>query len=135
LILGPLLLLRRTSRTVPVSVVFLGLAVEGAATLLTGLAPFFALAVAFKVLSGLGNGLENVAADTALQRVVERPMLGRVFGVFYGGVMLAEASGAALGGVLVEISSARVAFMIAGVATLAVTLIVWRLLPRPSGAV
>jgi MFS family permease len=135
MILGPLLLLRRISRTAPVGVVFLGLAVEGAATLLTGLAPFFALAVAFKILSGLGNGLENVAADTTLQRVVERPMLGRVFGVFYGGVMLAEALGAVLGGVLVEISSARVAFVIAGVATLAVTLIVWRLLPRRSGAV
>jgi predicted MFS family arabinose efflux permease len=114
---------------------FLGLAVDGAATLLTALAPFFALAVAFKVLSGLGNSLEYVAADTTLQRVVERPMLGRVFGVFYGGMMLAEALGAVLGGVLVEISSACVAFLIAGVAALAVTLIVWRLLPRRGGAV
>ncbi len=131
MILGPLLLLR-SSRRVPVGLVFLGLAVDGAATLLTGLAPFFALAVALKVLSGLGNGLENVAADTTLQKVVERGMRGRVFGVFYGGVMLAEALGSGLGALLVELTSARVAFVIAGGGTLVVTLAVWRRLPRPA---
>ena len=131
MILGPLLLLRRTSRTAPVALVFVGLALEGAAVLSAGLAPFFALAALARVLGGVGNGLENVAADTALQEVVERRMLGRVFGVFYGGVMLAEALGAALGGVLLELTSPRAAFVIAGVGTLAVLIPLRRLLPRP----
>ena len=133
MILGPLLLARRGWTAAPVAIVFLALALEGAATLLTGLAPIFALAVVFKALSGVGNGLENVAADTAFQTVVERRMLGRVFGVFYGGVMLAEALGAALGGVLLVLTSPRGAFVIAGAGTLAVTLLVWTLLPRSSG--
>lgn len=89
------------------------------------------LAVAVKILSGVGNGLENVAADTTLQKGVDRPMLGRAFGVFYGGVMLAEALGTALGGLLLELTSPRGAFVIAGAATLAVTLLAWRL-PRSS---
>lgn len=129
MILGPLLLLR-SRRSVPLGLVFVGLAVDGAATALTGLAPFFVLAVALKAASGLGNGLENVAADTTLQKVVERPMLGRVFGAFYGGVMLAEALGSALGALLVEATSARAAFVIAGGATLAVAILAWRRVAR-----
>lgn len=67
--------------------------------------------------------LAGVVAD----RVDERPMLGRVFGVFYGGVMLAEALGAALGGLLLGFASPRAAFVFAGVATLAAVLVAWRL--------
>ena len=130
MILGQLLLMRSTSRTVPVRIVFLGLALEGVVSVLTGLAPFFAVAVLVRVVGGIGNGLENVAADTTLQRVVERRMLGRVFGVFYSGVMLAEGLGAAIAGPLVAFTSPRAAFVISGLATLAAVLLVWRLLPR-----
>ena len=86
MILGPLLLIRRTSRAAPVGIVFVGLALEGVVSVLTGLAPLFTIAVVVRIVGGIGNGLENVAADTTLQRVVERRMLGRVFGVFYSGV-------------------------------------------------
>lgn len=130
MILGPLLLIRRTSRTAPVGIVFVGLVLEGIVAVLTGLAPFFAIAVAVRIVGGIGNGLENVAADTTLQRVVERRMLGRVFGVFYGGVMLAEALGAAIAGPLVALTSAREAFVLSGIATLVIVALVWWLLQR-----
>ena len=130
MILGPLFLMRGTSRAATVGIVFLGLFLEGVVSVLTGLAPFFAIAVFVRIVGGIGNGLENVAADTTLQRAVERRMLGRIFGVFYGGVMLAETLGSAIAGPLVALTSAREAFVISGVATLVVVALVWWLLPR-----
>ena len=133
MILGPLLLLRRTARVTPVSIILLGLALEGVATLSTGLAPFLALAIFFRSVGGVGNGVENVAADTLLQKVVPRSMLGRVFGLYYGGVFLAEGLAYAAGGSLLEVVSPRTVFVIAGCGTLAAMLLMWRLLPHSSG--
>ena len=132
MILGPLILMRGTSRAAPVGIVFLGLFLEGAVSVLTGLVPFFAIAVLVRVLGGVGNGIENAAADITLQRVVERRMLGRVFGVFYGGVMLAETLGSAIAGPLVALTSPREAFVVSGVATLVVVALVWWLMSRLS---
>jgi MFS family permease len=133
MILGPLLLLRGSARVAPVSVILLGLTLEGLTTLSAGLAPSLALAICLRGIGGVGNGIENVAADTLLQKVVPRSMLGRVFGVYYGGVFLAEGLAYAAGGPLVELTSPRVVFVIAGCGTLAAMLLVWRLLPRPAG--
>jgi MFS family permease len=133
MIIGPLLLLRRTARVTPVSIILLGLALEGVATLSTGLAPFLALAIFFQSVGGVGNGVENVAADTLLQKVVPRSMLGRVFGLYYGGVFLAEGLAYAAGGPLLEVVSPRTVFVIAGCGTLAAMFLLWRLLPHSSG--
>lgn len=133
MILGPLLLLRRTARVTTVSIILLGLALEGVATLSTGLAPILALAIFFRSVGGVGNGVENVAADTLLQKVVPRSMLGRVFGLYYGGVFLAEGLAYAAGGPLLEVVSPRTVFVIAGCGTLAAMLLLWRLMPRSSG--
>ncbi len=130
MILGPLLLLRRSASLAPVSIILLGLALEGLATLSTGLAPSLALAIFLRSVGGVGNGIENVAADTVFQTVVPRSMLGRVFGVYYGGVFLAEGLAYAAGGPLLELASPRAVFVIAGCGTLATMLLVWRLLPR-----
>lgn len=132
MILGPLLLLRRTARVAPVSIILFGLALEGFTTLSTGLAPFLAFAMFLRTVGGVGNGIENVAADTLFQKVVPRPMLGRVFGIYYGGVFLAEGLAYAASGPLLELTSPRAVFVIAGCGTLATMLLVWRLLPRYS---
>ena len=132
MILGPLLLLRRSARVAPVSIILLGLALEGLTTLSTGLAPSLALAIFLRSVGGVGNGIENVAADTVFQKVVPRSMLGRVFGVYYGGVFLAEGLAYAAGGPLLELTSPRTVFVIAGCGTLATMLLVWYLLPRSS---
>ena len=86
----------------PASIILLGLALEGLTTLSTGLAP--SLAIFLRSVGGVGNGNENVAADTLFQKVVPRSMLGRVFGVYYGGVFLAEGLAYAAGGPLLELA-------------------------------
>ncbi|MGH3145506.1 MAG: hypothetical protein ACRDTR_06850, partial [Rubrobacter sp.] len=70
-----------------------------------------------------------------IQKVVPRPMLGRVFGAVYGSVFLAEGVSYAAGGLLLEATSARVVYVVAGVGTLLTMLLVYALLPRsPQGA-
>lgn len=130
MILAPLALLRQSWRLAPISVILLGLALEGSGTLLTGLSPVLAVAVGFRMLGGAGNGIENVALDTLLQKVVPQPMLGRIFGVVYGGIMLAEGLAYAAGGPLLEATSARTVFVIGGSGTLSTLLLVWWLLLR-----
>ncbi len=56
-------------------------AASGVGTVATGLAPLVALVAVAQAVSGLGNGLENIAADTLIQRAVPPEMLGRAFGV------------------------------------------------------
>ena len=116
----------------PVSIILLGLTLEGLTTLSTGLAPSLALAIFLRSVGGVGNGIENVAADTVFQKVVPRSMLGRVFGVYYGGVFRAEGLAYAAGGPLLELTSPRTVFVIAGCGTLATMLLMWHLLPRSS---
>lgn len=127
MVLGPLLLVRR-ARRVLVTVIFLGL--EGGTILLTGLAPTLLMAVVLRIIGSVGNGVENVAVDTALQEEVERPMLGRVFGIVYGGAFLAEGLGTGFGTLLLEFTSPRATFVIAGCASLDVIPLAWRLLQR-----
>lgn len=135
MILGPLFLVRRRSPAglSLVPIILLGLALEGLTTLSTGLAPFLALAITLRILGGVGNGVENVAVDTLLQKIVPRAMLGRVFGAVYGGAFLAVGLAYAAGGPLLEATSPRAVFVIAGAGTLATMLLVWRMLPRSAG--
>lgn len=128
MIFGPLLLLRR-ARLALVPIILLGLGLEGGSLLLTGLAPTLLVAFALRSIGGIANGVENVAMDTVLQETVERPMLGRVFGVIYGAVFLAEGLGAGLGSLLLELTSPRATFVLAGCATLGLVFLVWRMLP------
>jgi MFS family permease len=89
-----------------------------------------AVAAAAQAIGGFGNGLENVAADTLIQRAVPREMLGRVFGLVYtaafGGSTLAYAAG----GPLLDLTSARAVFLIAGAGIFVVTTYLWIALRR-----
>jgi MFS family permease len=95
---------------------------NGLGTLLTGLAPVLLLAGAGQLLAGFGNGAENVAAETLIQRIVPRPMLGRTFGLVstaaFGGSTVAYA----FSGFLVDVTSPRTVFLIGGSGVLVVTL-------------
>jgi MFS family permease len=74
--------------------------------------------------------LENIAADTLIQRAVPPQMLGRVFGLVstagFGGSTLAYAAG----GPLLDLTSPRAVFVIAGTGILAVTAFLWFSLRR-----
>jgi ribosomal protein S18 acetylase RimI-like enzyme len=98
---------------------------SGFGTLLTGLAPTLAVVAVAQGLGGGGNGAENIAADTLIQRVVPRELMGRVFGLVgtaaFGGSTLAYA----LGGPLLDLTSARAVFVVAGAGILLVTTFLW----------
>lgn len=130
MVLAPLVLLRRAEETNPASVLSLGIAMTAGGTLLTGLAPAAAIAVAAQGIAGAGNGLENVANNTLIQRTVPRHMLGRVFGVVYSGVYVAEGLAYTAGGPLMNLTSPRVVFVIGGCGVLLALLATWSMLPR-----
>jgi MFS family permease len=117
------LTLMRTRATAGVAVFTLGLALSGAGGLLTGLAPVLGLAALAQAVAGSGNGLEVVATDTLVQRSVPRSHRGRVFGVVSAATLLGGAIARGLGGVLVDLTSARATFVIGGSGVLLVTLV------------
>jgi MFS family permease len=122
LALGSIALMRR--RAGGAAAAFsLGLFLLGAGGLLTGLAPVLGLAAAGQAVAGSGNGLEVVATDTLVQRSVPRSHRGRVFGVVSAATLLGGAIARGLGGVLIDLTSARATFVIGGCGVLLVTLV------------
>lgn len=121
--------IRRTSVAVSTLLIASWLA-SGLSTIATGLAPAIAIAAIAQAVGGFGNGLENVAADTLIQRAVPREMLGRIFGLVstaaFGGSTLACAAG----GPLLDLTSPRAVFLIAGAGILVVTAYLWLTLRR-----
>ena len=115
-------LLARARRQVAMPALLLaGFAVSSAGNLLTGLAWAVAAAFAVQAVRGLGIAALDVAATTLVQRIVPAQLLGRVFGTLYGGIGVAAALAYLLGGLLLDRTSPRVAFVAAGAAGLLAT--------------
>jgi MFS family permease len=98
-----------------------GFAVSSAGNLLTGLAWAVAAAFAVQAVRGLGIAAMDVAATTLVQRTVPPALQGRVFGSLYGGIGVAAALAYLLGGLLLDRTTPRVAFVAAGAAGLLAT--------------
>jgi predicted MFS family arabinose efflux permease len=75
-------------------------------------------------IAGAANGLDNVVTDTILQRLVPNALLGRVFSVKYLGYGAGEALAYPAGGVLVDTLGPRSTFLLAGILTAAMALLV-----------
>ena len=103
---------------------FLGIFVWALALAGTGLSPTFVLALAMLAVAGAANGLDNVVTDTILQRLVPNALLGRVFSVKYLGYGAGEALAYPAGGVLVDTLGPRSTFLVAGILTAAMALLV-----------
>ncbi|MGZ5213257.1 MAG: MFS transporter, partial [Actinomycetota bacterium] len=99
-------------------------------TVLTGLAPVVWLAAMAQATGGAGNGADNVASDTLIQRSVPREMLGRVFGVTSTAAFVGGGIAYAAGGPLLDATSPRFVFLVAGVGVLAVVGLAHILLPK-----
>ncbi|HEV3505898.1 MAG TPA: MFS transporter, partial [Actinomycetes bacterium] len=114
--------LARARRQVAMPALLLaGFAVSSAGNLLTGLAWAVAAAFALQAVRGLGIAALDVAATTLVQRIVPPGLLGRVFGTLYGGIGVAAALAYLLGGLLLDRTTPRVAFVTAGAAGLLAT--------------
>jgi MFS family permease len=119
------------ARRVPARGLFLlGWLLVGVGTLLTGLAPALWFVVVAQMLGGAGNGADNVASDTLIQRTVPRAMLGRVFGVSSTAAFVGGGLAYAAGGPLLDATSPRAVFIIGAAGTLAVVGLAWTMLPR-----
>jgi MFS family permease len=78
------------------------------------LAPGLVVACACSLLGGIGNGVQWVAVQTALQERVPEALQVRVVGLLDAGAQLAPGLGFALGSVLTALLSARATYAIAG---------------------
>ena len=121
----------RAVRTTPRGMFIGGWALTGAGTLLTAVAPTVSLAATAQAVGGVGNGLDNVASDTLLQRSVPRPMLGRVFGLSSTAAFVGGGLAYAAGGPLLDATSPRIVFLIGAAGTMGVVALAMKLLPRP----
>ena len=114
-----------------------GWILTAAGTLLTGSSPVVWLAAMAQATGGVGNGADNVASDTLIQRSVPREMLGRVFGVTSTAAFVGGGIAYAVGGPLLDATSPRFVFLVAAAGVLGVVGVAHVLLPpagRPTDA-
>ena len=107
-----------------------GWLLTAADTLLTGLAPAIWFATVAQAVGGAGNGADNVASDTLIQRSVPREMLGRVFGVTSTAAFVGGGIAYAAGGPLLDATSPRFVFLVAAAGVIAVVGLAHHMLPR-----
>jgi MFS family permease len=116
------------------TVFLLGWVAGGIGAVLTGIAPLIALVAVGQAIAGVGNAVEVVAMDTLVQRSVPREMLGRVFGLVGTAAPAGHTLAFAAGGFLVEFTSPRIVFLIAGLGVLLVLVPVMLVLRRADAA-
>ncbi|HEX6360969.1 MFS transporter [Actinophytocola sp.] len=92
-----------------------GLALSATGTVATALLPTILAVAAAQLIAGMGNGMENVATDTLVQRLTPRHMLGRAFGAVATAAQLGSAVAYAAAGPLIGAVGPRGAFLVAGV--------------------
>lgn len=97
-----------------------------------GLAPAIYVAAAAQLFGGAGNGIGLVGGDTLIQENVPKAMMGRAFGVSGSAPFLGMLVAYGCGGFLVDLTSARTTFIVSGVATAIVSVLIWGLLKRAS---
>jgi MFS family permease len=78
-------------------------------------APSVGVLAPFEAIAGAGNGIEVVAMETIIQQRVPRGMIGRVYGFISSATSLGLGVSMGLGGVIVDATSPRVAFLIASI--------------------
>jgi MFS family permease len=124
--------LRRVPRSAPL--LLFGWLLSGISALTTGLAPNPGFAAGAQSIGGLGNGIENVASATLIQERVPREMLGRVIGLFGTAAYAGSAVAYSLAGVLLDLTSPRITFIVGGLGALSVLLVIgprlWRAASR-----
>jgi MFS transporter len=108
-------------------------AMLSAGTLAVGLAylgfaaaPSLALACAAAVIGGVGNGVQWASLISAVQRLTPQRLHGQLMGAVEALAALCPAIGLALGGILVALSTPRVAFLVTGLGATATTVMFLR---------
>jgi MFS family permease len=134
MLLGSLGLTWKGTAAAAGTVFLLGWVAGGIGAVLTGIAPLIALVAVGQAIAGVGNAVEVVAMDTLVQRAVPREMLGRVFGLVGTAAPAGHSLAFAAGGFLVDFTSPRIVFLIAGFGVLLVLVPVMLVLRRADTA-
>ena len=123
-VLGSVLMVVLGDRVNLILLYFLSIFCGALALVGTGLSPVFALAVGALMVEGTFTGIDNVATDTILQKRVPDAFLGRVFAIrflsYSGGEVIAYLAG----GFIVDAVGPRSTYLLAGIATVVVGVVV-----------
>ena len=110
--------------------VVLALTLWGLPLIVIAIHPSVVVAVIAFVVSGIGNALLDVAGFTLMQRVADDRVLGRVFGVFYVGVLASTGIGSIAAPALIDVIGIRGALALGGALLPAVALVIYPRLNR-----
>src|SRR6201999_4321339 len=121
---GGSLIFTRVQKTPLIVLLLLSTVTVGISYLGMGIAPTLAVACAFSVLGGLGNGVEWVSAISAVQELTESGMQARIMAVLESVAAAMPGLGFALGGILAAAASTRASFVVSGFGVLAVALLI-----------
>lgn len=133
MVLVPLIIAASGWRLSGQRMLLLGFAFSATGLLLVGVAGELVVILVCYSIAGAGNGLENIACDTAIGENVDSSMLGRVFGAVYGPIVIADAAAQLVSGPLLEATSAGTVFVVAGCGLFAVLLLVALMFRNPAG--
>ena len=125
------LVLVRLGQRNEVRVLVTGNVATGVGTGLTGAVPVLAGVYPMQAIAGVGNALEVAAQNTLIQRRAEPSMLGRVSGASNAVVGLGFLIAYVGGGAVVEATSPRATFVIAGIGSLLAIAVLLPLLRNP----
>jgi len=106
--------------------------VSALALVATGLSPTFVLALVALIIAGFANGVDDVTANTILQKRVPDAFLGRVFAVRFMGFGVAEVLAYSVGGAIVDSTGPRFTYLSAGTATAVAGLLILLLVATAS---
>lgn len=121
---GGSLIFARVKKTSLMVLLLLSTVTVGISYLGMGIAPTLAVACAFSVLGGVGNGVEWVSAISAVQELTESGMQARIMAVLESVAAAMPGVGFALGGVLAAVASTRATFAVSGFGVLAIALLI-----------
>jgi hypothetical protein len=105
----------------------------GVGFLVMAAAPSLAVAMIGSAIGGVGNGIESVAARTAVQEQTPERWMALVMSLTESLNQAAPGGGIVLGGVIAALAGPRVALMVAGAGSLVVTLAIWLVLRPRAG--
>jgi predicted MFS family arabinose efflux permease len=123
----------RWNRLPPRTLIAAGAAGFGVGFVAMAIAPSLAVAIAGAAVAGIGNGIEPVAARTALQERVEQHWMALMMSLSDSIYEAVPGVGILLGGAIVLVSGPREALAVAGAGGLAVTAAVWVVLRPGAG--
>lgn len=123
-VLGSVLMVVLGDRVNLILLYFLSIFCGALALVGTGLSPVFALAVGALMVEGTFTGIDNVATDTILQKRVPDAFLGRVFAIRFLSYSGGEVIAFLAGGFIVDAVGPRSTYLLAGIATAVVGVVV-----------